>query len=316
MQESVVIRLSLNLFTLSDIHQFKMSISKLLKSASNSIDRLDAELLIAHTLKTTREFIITHPEKILTFTERLKFKSYVASRRLGLPIAYITKEKEFYGLVFSVNKHTLIPRPDTEILVEEVVQYVNQFISKENKQAVLIDIGTGSGCIPIAILHTLKTFGMDQEISSARATDISTQALKIAKKNAKRFNLKINFKKGNLLKPFLNKISAENLIITANLPYLTEEQFRKEKSIQHEPKLALVADSQGLALYQELFEQIKQIKNYQEIAIFIEIDPSQLKKSKLLIDQYFPKNRIETIQDLSGLDRVVKILLLNHDLKD
>lgn len=286
-----------------------MTIKQILQLKNINIDRYDIELLLAFTLKKPREFIITHPEYKLNIFEFIKFRNFLKKRKLGIPLAYITEHKDFFGLDFFVNKHTLVPRPDTEILVEAVVHQliINNYQLLIN--ATLIDVGTGSGCIPIAILKTIKQF--NNLTINTFAIDISKPALKTAKKNAEKHNVSINFLQGNLLEPLLKKLSTTHqtpIIITANLPYLTKEQFTSEPSIQQEPYSALVAEDNGLALYKKLLEQIKTLTS--PIYLFLEIDQSQCNPLSEYIKTIFPNAKIEIKKDLAERDRVLDIELL------
>lgn len=283
---------------------------ELLKQATSSISSLDAELLLAHVLDKPREFLIAHDNEKIGLLDYLKIQRLIKKRKNGIPLAYLIGYKEFYGLDFFVNKHTLVPRPDTELMVEEVVQEIKK---SKNQKITLIDVGTGSGCIPISILDAIRTSGLSV-IRKCYATDISKNALKVAKKNAKKQNVHITFKQGNLLEPFTNQLidkSTNNLIITANLPYLTQTQFDEEPSIQHEPHSALVTNKEGLALYEELLHQVKkQVPSFQfPVTMFFEIDPSQTENISSMIKTIFPKATIEIKKDLSGKDRIVKIVL-------
>lgn len=283
-------------------------IQPLLARACKQIDILDAEILLAHSLSKPKEYILAHPEKNVSILQQLKFIYFVKKRHAGLPLSYITKHKEFFGLNFFVNKYTLVPRPDTEVLVDAVISQLKNDASQIINY-VLIDVGTGSGCIPISILKNI-----DVKNIRTFATDISSGALKIAQKNATSYNVNIHFLHGNLFDPILslnnkNNILSDHLIITANLPYLTEEQYNSEKSIQHEPKSALVAKKDGLKIYEQLLYQIaKMFKTYNLIpTTYIEIDPSQTQKIIALINKIMPEAKIIIIKDLCGLDRVVKI---------
>ncbi|OIO20415.1 MAG: peptide chain release factor N(5)-glutamine methyltransferase [Candidatus Magasanikbacteria bacterium CG_4_9_14_0_2_um_filter_41_10] len=281
------------------------SISQLLQSASKNIDRLDAELLLAHVLDTPRAFLIAHGGEKIGKLATWKFRRLIQKRKHSMPLAYLTGQKEFYGLNFFVNKHTLIPRPDTELMVEKVLQEIDK---SKNQKITLIDVGTGTGCIPISILHTIRTSRLSI-IRKYYATDISRKVLNIAKQNANKHNVNITCKHGNLLEPLTQELRTLNseLIITSNLPYLTQTQFDEEPSIQHEPHSALVAKNNGLALYEELLRQIKTY-NLKPIT-YLEIDPSQTQKISVIISNIFPKATIDIKKDLSGKDRVVKITL-------
>lgn len=276
---------------------------------SQSIDSTEAQILLSHMTQQSREFIITHPEKKVDLLNYLKFRRLVNKRKKGVPVAYLTGHKEFFGLDILVNKYTLVPRPETEILVEKVIEEIRNK-KLEIGEIILIDVGTGSGCIPISILKNINRNNI-----KAFAIDISKQALKIAQQNASNYNVDINFLQGNLLEPIskfhnsLFRIPNSQIIITANLPYLTQEQFDEEPSIQHEPKSALVADDNGLALYKKLLEQIKEIALCYmcHVTCFMEIDPSQSQPLLEYIKSIFPKANIEVIKDLSGNDRVVKV---------
>ncbi|MDD4476666.1 MAG: peptide chain release factor N(5)-glutamine methyltransferase [Patescibacteria group bacterium] len=299
------------------------------RKKNSDIDRLDFEILSACALKKPREFLLIHPEYKLKIIERLKLAYFLFLRRRGYPVAYITRQKEFFGLDFYVNKNVLIPRPETELMVEEA----NKKLSTSDKNALMIDVGTGSGCIPISIAKTLKQKkNWRQKNLTIYATDISRVALRVADKNAREHKIKIQLFKGDLLKPiikkhpFISSISSNfsSLIITANLPYLTRKQFDKEPSIKREPKKALVADNKnGLALYEKLLKQIgrwtylagrqaaddgqKTTDNEPRIAfhIIMEIDPKQTDEMKTLIKKYLPRANVEIKKDLAGLDRIV-----------
>jgi len=255
---------------------------------TSRIDSLDTELLLAHVLNQPREFVIAHPTYKVGFLKTWQYRNLLKKRQQGIPLAYITGAKDFYGLNFLVSKQVLIPRPETEILVSEVLNTLKD-------DDVLIDVGTGSGCIPIAINkhRQVKTYAIDK----------SWLALLVAEENARNHNLNINFLRGNLLRP-LPKVK-NHLIITANLPYLTEKQFHNEPAIQSEPKSALVAKNDGLQLYEELIKQISKLEN--KVTAFFEIDPGQSEKMKKIIRQYLPDSKIEIKKDLANLDRLVII---------
>lgn len=253
-------------------------------------------------------FILTHPEYQLNLVQHYRFVYYLFLFNRGYSIAAITKHKEFFGLDFFVNKHVLIPRPETELIVEDVINETKD----STKKILLIDVGTGSGCIPISILKNSKN------IHQAIALDISSCALKVARKNICKIidshfhgndNAKIELLKSNLLTKISNRDyhTFDQIIITANLPYLTDIQVKHEPSIQKEPKLALIAKEGGLALYRQLLEQIIKIFNNKNILILFEFDPSQSNQIKELAKKYLPESKLEIKKDLAGLDRILKI---------
>lgn len=266
-------------------------------SKKTKLNIFDIELILAYVLKKSREFIIAHPEHKLTKLQITNSKLLIKKRLKGLPIAYITGHKEFYGLDFKVNKNVLIPRPETELMVDETLKITNG-------KTIIADIGTGSGCIIITLaglIKNCKLFGMD----------ISEKALAVAKQNAKVRNVykKIKFLKGDLLEPILkNKkfvIGNSSLVILANLPYLTPTQIKNSPTIKYEPKSALTAGSDGLKYYRQLFKQIKMLRNVSYA--LCEIDPNQTLKIKKLIKRELPETTIKIKKDLAGLNRLVII---------
>ncbi len=283
-----------------------MTISEVKQKYYKKIDLLDLELIISRVIKKPREFVLTHPEFKLITNYELRITNYIDRRLKGEPLAYIFGEKEFYGLNFKVNKNTLIPRPETELMVDETIKQ----LTINNEQLTIIDIGTGSGCIIISLAKQLANYKFI-------ATDISRTALRVARQNAKihKVNKRIKFLNGNLLKPVLNnkKLIIDNckLIIVSNLPYLTPAQIKNSSSIQCEPKLALNAGKDGLKYYRQLFKQIKLlVTGYQlSVTALIEIDPQQTAKLKKIIKNNFPKAKIKIKKDLRGLNRLVIIQL-------
>ncbi len=274
-----------------------MQYTSVIKKFSPHLDRFDIDLLISHVTKKPREFFIAHNQYSFSLLEYARLILAIRKRKNGLSIAYITGEKDFYGLTYGVNKHTLVPRPDTEIMVECAIKKINEYT-----HVTLIDVGTGSGCIPIAIAKANP-----KNIDRIIAIDISRGAVSQAKKNAKKHDAPITFLHGNLLEPFLahekNRNKHEQFIITANLPYLTEQQFIEEPSIQKEPKSALVALDGGLALYKELLLQLHHSPFTQDVTGFFEIDPSQSTSLTKAIHDIFPIATIHIEKDLSGSDR-------------
>ena len=277
-----------------------------------TLPALDRDILLAKALRKTKEFLYTHPEYQLTLREYLRIKYYFLLLRRGWPIAYITNHKEFFGLDFYVNRYVLIPRPETELLVTEAISEMKK--SNAQKTA-LVDVGTGSGCIPAAIMQTVKNTNI-----KTYATDISYSALYVARRNARIHNVSITFLAGNLLQPLIKKgkkifFNCEKIILTANLPYLTEKQFNSEPSIKAEPHHALVAGDTGTELYEKLLGQISELAfSFPKLSfsIFLEIDPSQTTRISSLVKQHLPTATAEIKPDLANRDRLVIIHLPNR----
>lgn len=280
---------------------------KKIKDIKSKLPINEQVILIADTLKKSKEFVLIHPEHKIYLWNFLRLRWRFYLRQKNYSTARILGHKEFFGLNFLVNKHTLIPRPDSELMVEEI-------LSKIKEKDTLVDVGTGSGCILISVLK-------NSQVKNAFGLDISRGALKITKNNSRVHGVEANFFKSYLLNKFFRQIKkgqiklTGNLFVAANLPYLTEKQFQDEPSIQKEPKTALVASNEGLELYEKLLEQIKlfiETKSnnpFPDIHLFLEIDPTQTDKIKTIIKTILPQANIEIKKDLSGKDRLVIINL-------
>lgn len=200
---------------------------------------LEGEMLFSSVLGKPRLEIFAHPETKVRFEDRQKFEEYVGRRQKGEPIAYITGEKEFYGLKLKVDRRALIPRPKTEDLVLEAL--------KLNPKS-LADIGTGSGAVALALAAHLPK-------ATIYATDISEEALDLARENAGRLKLdgRIKFLRGNLAEPLPERVE----LITANLPYIMTPWLKTlpDEIKKFEPSLALDGGVDGLKYYRQLFEE-------------------------------------------------------------
>jgi release factor glutamine methyltransferase len=268
--------------------------------------RLDAEILLGFVLGISREKMLSNPQYPVSNIQYLRFKKLIAKRKKHHPIAYLTGSKEFYGINFYVNESVLVPRPETELLVEETIRYIKniQYPCLAGRRAIsnILELGTGSGCISITLAKYLPKVKIV-------AVDISEKALSIARKNRSSLELRttsIQFKRSNLL----SNIKAKPDIIVANLPYLTRDELG-EPSIKKEPKLALYGGRNGLEIYERLFGQIKRKWGESpEITLFLEIGEKQAKKIREAIRGAFPNSEITVIKDLSRKDRVIRADLL------
>jgi release factor glutamine methyltransferase len=201
--------------------------------------RRDAELLLTHTLKKNRVWLLAHDDELLSDELFLSYTELLARRRRGEPIQYITGETEFYGLPFHVTQDVLIPRPETEHLVEKVIELAARF-----QQPRIVDVGAGSGAIAVALAHKLPH-------AQITATDISSRALAVARKNVKLNEVDLRFLEGDLLAP----VAGERFeIVVSNPPYVPETD-RATLSVEvreYEPGLALFAGDDGLDVYRRL----------------------------------------------------------------
>lgn len=267
--------------------------SSLLKESSPSYS-LDSQVLLCFILDKTKEDFWKDPYEKIEYSKELEFFSLIEKRKNKTPLAYLIEEKEFFGLPFSVNKNVLIPRPDTEILVEEALK----ILKKENKIEYIWDIGTGSGAIGLSLAknHPKGKFNL---------IDISKEALEVAKKNRNKLNIpNVNFFNSHLLSLW-DCLPCYSLIL-ANLPYLTEEEtFLKEKEYPNEPHLALLGGNKdGLRLIENLIEEVKE-KKRGPTWILLESSSWQIPKIKGTMNLAGFKELV-VFKDLSEHDRIIK----------
>lgn len=290
------------------ISQKIKEISQILNNNKINSFRLEAELIISFILKTNREKLIINNNQKIDSKAIKKIDNLIKERLTGQPLAYLIKEKNFYNSTFFVNKNTLIPRPESELIIEEAFKEIKVKINNKTKK-IIIDIGTGSGCLIISLAQLFPK----NNILEFWGIDISPLALKIARKNSKKYKLNktIKFISGNLLEPLIEKIKKEansDIIILANLPYLTTKEIKKSPSIKNEPYTALYGGKDGLQYYRQLLDQIKKIKNNSNnISIYQEISPWQkdtLKNiTKKKLGLYNPK--IKLVKDLNKRNRLL-----------
>lgn len=296
-----------------------MNIFELKLKFNDQVSSIDLDFIISFVIKKSREFILANPNFLINKLGLEKIYKLIDLRKKNYPIAYLTNQKEFYGINFYVNKDVLVPRPETELIIDAAIEK----ITKNTKPTMVIDVGTGSGCI-ITTLAKLIPNSKIQNLSSATiedpkfyGIDISKEALNVAKKNAKLNNVgeNIKFLQGNLLEPvakFILKNPKSKIQILANLPYLTPTQVKASPSIEQEPRLALVAGPDGLKYYRKLFKQIKKL-SLDDYNIFCEIDHTQTSNIKTLIKKELPQDEFEIKKDLSGFDRLVIITKKHSD---
>jgi len=278
-----------------------MKIFELLKWATQYLQkkkigsaRLDAEIMLSEILKVPRlDFILLKDKEINKKTEA-KFKKFIARHAKYEPVAYILGNTEFMSLKFFVNKSVLIPRPDTETLVEEVIKHVS---GAKIKKPRILDIGTGSGAIAVSLAKYIKG-------SDVTAFDISARALNTAKKNAKYNGAEIKFVKSDLFKAFKNK-NIKFDIIVSNPPYVSKDELKKLSLFvkKYEPVKALDGGRDGLEIIKKI---IRQAPGYLKKGgiLALEVGYKQAKKVKKLMEDNGFRN-ISVIKDLAGIDRVI-----------
>ena len=217
-----------------------------LSAANVPSHSLAAELLLMHTLGRDRAWIYAHPEFELDAAEAEKYFELVARRASGAPTQYLTGKQEFWGLEFEVTPAVLIPRPETEHIIEVALERLGA--ARKSEVLRVADVGTGSGCIAVALANECPN-------AEIFATDISAAALDVAKRNAARhgFDARIHFTEANLLDAFAGKVHRFDVIVS-NPPYIgiADRPTLQREVRAHEPEVALFAGDDGLAVYAPL----------------------------------------------------------------
>lgn len=233
---------------------------------------------------------LLHLKEEITRADEQQINEDLKQLALNYPPQYLLGYSDFYDRRFQVNEHTLIPRPETEELVDRCLK------ENPNDPLTVVDVGTGTGAIGISLK-------LDRPNWQVTAIDISKDALKIAKKNAKYLAAEVAFIHGDGLKPMKNK---KIDILISNPPYIsnTEWDLMDESVRTFEPKTALFAENNGLAIYQQLAEEAKNLLNPGG-KIYLEIGFQQGKAVKQLFQHAFPQKEVKIAQDLSGIDRMV-----------
>ena len=271
---------------------FQFALSEL--SASPSA-RLDTEIILSFVLNVQRSRLYSHPESELTAEQSAKFKHLISERKKSVPVAYLTGTKEFYGLDFTVNPDVLIPRPETELIIEEALK----FATGKNNISIL-DLCTGSGCIAITLAHELKKKNISAKII---ASDISEKALEVARANATNHAVSnnISFIHSDL---FSSIPKQEFNLIVSNPPYVNAALNDLSPELKFEPALALYAQDRGLAVIQKISESVFDYLSLGSL-LLIEIGSEQAEFSRTLFNRQ--KENLEILKDLSAKDRVIKI---------
>lgn len=261
--------------------------------------RLNSELLVGHALNLSRVQLYLNFEKPITANEVENIRNYLKRRANHEPIQYILGETEFYSLKIKLNRHTLIPRPETEILVDTVL---NQCMKIGNKKEMfqILDVGAGSGNIAIALAKNLTN-------SRITAIDIQSEALKIAKENAEFHQLqnKIDFVQQNILDRN-SALSTKFDIIVSNPPYISRDEFDSlpEEVKNFEPYIALDGGSDGLQIYHRLIELASSLLLLDGF-VAVEIGANQADKIKNIFANSGAFQYIKIINDLNKLPRVL-----------
>lgn len=255
----------------------------------------DARQIVISVCGCSHADFLAHPEIRVSMRAVRRARKMAHRRAQNVPMAYLLTSRAFFGRDFCVNKSVLIPRPETEMLVEEALTLPTPDL--------VIDVGTGSGVVGI-------TLALEQS-APVIATDVSRRALRVAKRNARRLDARVRFCRANLLDhPVIADAMqrASSVLVVANLPYLTPALLANSprEVKDYEPKLALIADdNDGLSLYYQLFEQLATYGLRR--TILFEIDPRQSDAVRTLAQAFFPNASVNIKKDLSDRPRMGRI---------
>lgn len=295
--------------TAATIGQIKQQIQQLTNAAASS--HLPSFWLtdwLLFVIEQPSSFLITDENYQLTDSELTQFYAGVTKMQQGTPLAYLTGQQEFWSLNFTVNEHTLIPRPDTEVLIEQVLAWINSQPNRnddDNKPKRLLDLGTGSGCIAISLAHELNKRQPNNKAERWQvvAVDLSLEALKVARHNAMVNEVAADIK--FIQSSWYEALSVQDEplfdVIVSNPPYIDEEDEHLARLVA-EPISALSAPNHGLA---DIALIVKQAPQYLNAAGLLAIEhgfDQGAKVSQLFLDNRFES--VHTVQDFGGNDRV------------
>ncbi len=252
---------------------------------------LDSDVLLAHVLGVTKELVLAHPERLIGEVPLARFRTAIERRARGKPVAYLRGFKEFYGLRFAVDPRVLIPRPETEVLVDAARELI------AGRAVTVVDVGTGSGAIAVAIAaHERRV--------RAIATDSSPNALEVAKANSLSNGVadRVEFRLGDLLAPIVEPVD----VVCANLPYLPDDVLARlagdRTSLAFEPRESVIAGPKGLDVIRRCVADLPRVLAPGGAAFF-ECDPPQTDVVARMLDGIGMRTHI--VRDLAGADRVV-----------
>ncbi len=267
--------------------------------------QLDAQVLLAHVLGQSRSWVITHLDSPLDSSQADSVRASLSKLQAGTPLPYLLGHWEFYGLDFEVTPDVLIPRPETELLIEHAITFLKTRDRTRFSSLRAADVGTGSGCIAVTLAHHLP----DLRVT---ATDLSLPALEVAKRNAAKHRVahRVDFLQCDLLPPHFDPLPTESHfdVVCANLPYIPSEAVPGLPIFGREPTLALDGGPTGLDIIRRLLTIAPEWLAPQGL-ILLEIEASLGMQALSLAFNMFAEATIHLHQDLSGKDRLVEIAL-------
>jgi release factor glutamine methyltransferase len=270
-------------------------------AATSPSPQLDAELILAHLLGCSRLTVVIEGSRQVESDIADSFAELIARRARHEPVAYLTGRKEFWGLDFEVSPAVLIPRPDTEVLVEEAIRLISSYYRRNTvcEPCRVIDLGTGSGCISVAISHECQERGIPIVML---AVDRSCVALEIAKRNANRHGVGVSFFAMSWVSAFRN--SPDFDLIISNPPYIDRSDTCRSPETDYEPSQALFAEEEGLSDIRDILQKCPKMLR-EGGSILCEVGSKQ---APIIGASWVPTDfSFRSIADLSGIERVVAL---------
>ncbi len=289
----------------SDVGRALLAATRRLREAGSESAQLDSAVLLSYVLGVNKAWLYAHPTRPLSEIEIARFQDLVQRRMCAEPVAYLVGFKSFYGLDITVDRRVLIPRPETELLVELVLAHARR-MQQDGQQPRLADVGTGSGAIAVAL--AVNGPGL-----TVYATDVSDDALAVAGQNVWRYGVgeQVQLLPGHLIQPLPEPVD----VVVANLPYIATAELRRlaPQVRDFEPVLALDGGPDGLRVIAALLEMIAgpsgRAKLRPDAVVFLEIGADQGEAVRDLVMGALPGAEVEIRVDYSGLDRVAAIAL-------
>jgi release factor glutamine methyltransferase len=268
-----------------------------LQAVSDSAS-LDAQVLLVSVLDKDRAYLLAHGEQLLNSEQQSHYADLIERAAAGEPLPYILGRRAFYDREFHVSPGVLIPRPETEILLEAALIF-----ARSQPNTIVVDVGTGSGAIAVTLAANCAD-------ATVYATDISPFALKVAGFNADKFDARVTFFEGDLLRPLLERKIKVDLLL-ANLPYIASGDIPSLAVSRYEPILALDGGADGLNLVRRLLEQAPDVCN-PGACLLLEIGSDQGVAGLELAQHTFPGGQTQILKDYAGFDRIVRIDLAGN----
>jgi release factor glutamine methyltransferase len=289
----------------SDVGRAMLAVTRRLAEAGSDTPQLDAIVLLSFVLGANKAWLYAHPTRELTDSELVRYEELVRRRMRNEPVAYLVGVKPFYGFDIAVDRNVLIPRPETELLVDRVLDYLHS-LEGEGRRLSLADVGTGSGAIAVALAANMPEL-------IVYAVDVSAAALAVAAQNVQHHGLseQVKLLPGHLLEPLPGSVD----VIVANLPYIATGDLATlpPQVRDYEPVLALDGGADGLAVIADLLLALTAPEGRGKLQpggrLYLEIGAGQGDAARTLVQDLLPDAEIAVVQDYAELDRLLIVAL-------